>query len=116
MPKRGWNILILVVKLFVLKLKQHTALILLLGFFIALTPRSWWHDCDSHHDIEISGKVHVEKDNCFVCDFDLGELEQPFHFQFNFNTAFNSFSLLKDVYSFNSSLSGFSHRGPPNFV
>jgi hypothetical protein len=99
-----------------LNLKRHISLIVLIGFFIALSPRDWWHECDNHNEIEHSGDVHFEKDKCFACDFDLGEIESPFQYQFHFVASVNSFDQVDEVFSFNSTRLGFSHRGPPNFV
>jgi hypothetical protein len=99
-----------------LNLRRYTSLIILIGFFVALSPRDWWHECDSDHEIEHSGHAHVEKDNCFACDFDLGEIESPIQYQFYFVTSIHSFDKVDEVFSFNSTQLGFSHRGPPNFV
>ncbi len=99
-----------------MKLKKYISLFVLLGFFIAITPRSWWHDCHDHNEIELSGKVHFEKDNCFACDFDLGEIETPFHYNFDFPVVNYAYAIIDEEFSFNSSFQGFSHRGPPSFV
>jgi hypothetical protein len=100
----------------ILKLRKYISVFVLFGFFVAITPRSWWHDCHNHNDIELSGKVHFEKNNCFACDFELGEIETPINYYFDFPSVVSAFALIDEEFSFNSSFLGFSHRGPPNFV
>lgn len=65
------------------KLRKYIAYSLLLSFFVLLTPRQWWHDCDhvSHSHQSTSDDphqaVHLEKKDCFACDFDLGIIGEP---------------------------------------
>ncbi len=97
-----------------MKFRKYISLFILLGFFIAITPRFWWHDCHDHNEVELSGKVHFEKDNCFACDFDLGEIETPFQLNFNFSASSSLYDIVDEAFSFNSSLKGFALRGPPS--
>ena len=87
-----------------------------MGFFLALTPREWWHTCNDHQEIEQTGQTHFEKDNCFVCDFDLGEIASPIIFSFYFSSFDQTFHLEDQPFSFNSTYLGLTLRGPPNFV
>jgi hypothetical protein len=47
--------------------------LLLLTFFVLITPRGWWHDC---HDQQFSttsfSENHFDNGSCDICDFDLG--------------------------------------------
>ncbi len=99
-----------------MRFKKHISLFILFGLFVALTPRDWWHECHDHNDVELSGKLHLEKDKCFACDFDLGEIDSPCQFKFNFQASIPSFAVVDEAISFNSALKGFALRGPPNFV
>ena len=101
--------------------KSFITYCLLLSFFVLLTPRDIWHECE-HHAVEHHEMDHqhsstnqsFEDGNCNVCDFDLGIISQPTFIRFIFDkvvyvdqtyTAFSFFT--KDKFQ------QFSHRGPP---
>lgn len=90
---------------------------LLLSFFVLLTPRIVWHDCeheDHHHEIEQNSETHAEQDNCFVCEFDLGFISQPVIASFYFEGPV--YPNQKDSQTFKlflQSFDSFSRRGPP---
>jgi hypothetical protein len=47
--------------------------LLLLTFFVLLSPRDWWHDC--HHEQFSTTSLrenHFDDGSCDICDFDLG--------------------------------------------
>jgi hypothetical protein len=95
------------------KVKKVIAYCLLLSFFVVLTPRSFWHDCDHHHSSNQKETVVKEKD-CFACDFSLGIIDQPQQFNYRFNKSyFAKFDLTIASLYFKKKFEQFSHRGPP---
>jgi hypothetical protein len=96
------------------KLRVVVAYALLLSFFVVLTPRELWHECDHHHDIENSNEIHFENGDCFACDFGLGFIDQPHYFFFSFTKILFDNNLVFSVSNyFKSEFHLFSHRGPP---
>lgn len=90
---------------------------LLLSFFVLLTPRVAWHECEHdehHHVIDKSSETHIEQGDCFVCDFDLGFYTYTSPYFYTLNERVNSrnsegiLSRLNDFDGFS-----FSLRGPP---
>ncbi len=65
-------------------IKNLPALLLLLNFFVLLSPRSLWHECKHHVDTNLT-KDKMETASCFVCDYDLTTASLPFSFKFNAN-------------------------------
>jgi hypothetical protein len=47
--------------------------LLLFTFFVLLTPRDWWHECD-HKQFSTSTfkESHFDDGSCDICDIDLG--------------------------------------------
>jgi hypothetical protein len=102
-----------------MKLKRWISYSLLLSFFVVLTPRSFWHDCDSeshshYNSSNKKSKVHFEQKDCFACDYDLGFIDQPDFFSISFHKI--------HVLKFNQHLTAqyiaskfdfFLKRGPP---
>ena len=90
---------------------------LLLSFFVLLTPRETWHECDHdehHHDVHQSSETHVEKDDCFACDFDLGIVSTPVLATFNFQKTDYPKGVARNVPGLElDAFSSFSLRGPP---
>ncbi len=93
---------------------------LLLSFFVLVTPRTFWHNCEhSIHSHSSTSKDphtfnHIEKKSCFACDFDLGFVDQPtsilvFKFQRNY-----CFKISHISYGVNpETIDLFSSRAPP---
>lgn len=93
---------------------------LLASFFVLVTPRQWWHNCDhvTHSHQKTSDDpheaVHLEKKRCFACDFDLGIIGQP-------ETVIRYFSEKIYINDVNDQIKSIqieevedhSHRGPP---
>jgi hypothetical protein len=49
------------------------SVLLLLTFFVLLSPRDWWHDC--HHEQFSTTSLsenHFDDGSCDICDIDLG--------------------------------------------
>ena len=65
-------------------IKNLLALLLLLNFFVLLSPRSLWHECKHHVDTNVT-KDKMESGSCFVCDYDLTTASLPFSFKFKAN-------------------------------
>lgn len=90
---------------------------LLLSFFVLLTPRVAWHDCehDEHHQqIEQSSETQAEQDDCLACEFDLGffTINSPNFISYNDQVIVgNSKQILSSLNNFEGF--SFSHRGPP---
>jgi hypothetical protein len=102
------------------KIKIWIAYSLLLSFFVLVTPRTLWHNCEhTTHSHSSSSKDphslnHIEKKSCFACDFDLGFIDQPNlisyvvqkqYFPLNVKVLFSKY--------ISSTFDNFSHRGPP---
>lgn len=103
-----------------MKLRKYIAYSILISFFVLLTPRHWWHDCNhkTHSHARTSDDpheaVHVEQKDCFACDFDLGIIGQP-------ETIVRYFSQKSYINPINDcaksvqleEIKDHSHRGPP---
>ena len=103
-----------------MKIKIWIAYSLLLSFFVLVTPRILWHNCEhTEHQIineknDSHAVIKLENKSCFACDFDLGFVDRP--------GSIVSFSFLK-FYPKNIEkplitatkivLPLFSQRGPP---
>lgn len=100
-----------------MKLRLYISYLLLLSFFVVLTPRSIWHDCDHEDDFHVENdsttfKNHSQK--CLVCDFDLS-FESPIYtaFEINFAAPFvNDFVYNPKKISLDP-IQGNLKRGPP---
>ena len=103
-----------------MKIKIWIAYSLLLSFFVLVTPRTFWHNCEhSIHSHSSTSKDphslnHIEKKSCFACDFDLGFVDQPssilvFKFQPIYFTKIrqNRYTIIAE------SINLFSDRAPP---
>ncbi len=56
--------------------KKHIAYVILIGFLLAITPRSFVHDChefDGHDRHEESSHYEVKED-CDFCSYDIGDI------------------------------------------
>lgn len=85
-----------------------------------MTPRQWWHNCDneSHSHQKTSDDpheiVHLEKKDCFACDFNIGVIGQPetltrYFLQKKYITYAND--CVESVQL--KEIKDCSHRGPP---
>lgn len=101
--------------------KSFITYCLLLSFFVLLTPRDIWHECEhhavEHHDMDphhSSTDPSFEDGNCNVCDFDLGFVTRPSFVQFTFDKQV-FVNRLYTVFSFftKDKFQQFTHRGPP---
>jgi hypothetical protein len=99
-------------------LRKQLSVIILLGFFFALTPRELWHNCEHNH-----GKIKFDteskqfkKEDCSICYFDLGTAESPLIYNFSLVKNYIFGNISQNELSFNLYSSGFFHRGPPNIV
>ena len=102
-----------------MKFKKWIVYSLLLSFFVLLTPRTIWHDCDQDSHSHISKNDHLKHDfkfkgKCYACDFSIDFMEinqfEFYHFKpqpFALNQI--QFESFKHTVLFRS----FSHRGPP---
>ena len=91
------------------------SVLLLVNFFVLLTPRDWWHQCDHYETIEFShSDTHFDDDSCDFCDFDLSvfTVHHP-HFFASQKVAFFSFENLLTNKFQQASYSSFLLRGPP---
>lgn len=91
------------------------SVLLLVNFFVLLTPRDWWHHCDHHEAIEFShSDTHFDDGSCHFCDFDLSvfTVHQP-HFFASQKGNFFSFEKLLISNFQQVSFSSFLLRGPP---
>lgn len=66
-------------------LQKSLAYLLLASFFVLLTPKEWWHECDHHATIE-SNKAHFDShDDCSFCDYHVGFIDYQNIKFFSFN-------------------------------
>jgi len=102
------------------KIKIWIAYSLLLSFFVLVTPRTLWHNCE-HTEHQIKKEkydshtvIKLENKSCFACDFDLGFVNQPGSiFSFSFKKFYPK-SIEKPLITANKVvLPLFSKRGPP---
>lgn len=75
-------------------IKKNFAYSLLIAFAVLLTPRTFWHDCEDHHDHHDGISNHFEK-KCYACDYDMNAAEEPVYFSPCFFAAF--YPKLKEV-------------------
>lgn len=88
---------------------------LLLSFFVVLSPRELWHDCDNHHEVHSKNEVHLEQKKCFACDFDLGFIDKHTVAVYIFSKShFPKYTPLVESHFVINEFHSFSHRGPPN--
>jgi hypothetical protein len=94
---------------------QWLSYLVLFGFFAVLTPRSFWHDCEDHKTIESHNSDEtIAQDDCFVCEYDLGIIQQPTFLVFRFSKI--TYPIANDLpvkNYFRLSFEYFSRRGPP---
>jgi len=102
------------------KIKIWIAYCLLLSFFVLVTPRTLWHNCEhDEHQVKKENndgvsKIKSSSKSCFTCEFDLGFVDQPNEIvSFSF-LKFFALSSDKPIIT-NSSLELLlpSKRGPP---
>jgi hypothetical protein len=96
------------------KLRRVASYLLLFSFFVLLTPRDLWHDCDHDHSVQSSHEKKIDKDDCFACDYGLGVIAATS--DFNHIPFYNKLALKNNLVE--SHLSDerfylFLHRGPP---
>lgn len=89
---------------------------LLLSFFVVLSPREFWHECDNHHEVHAKNEVHLEQTDCFACDFDLGIISVPYlHFFIFEKPKFSKFDITSFSFFNAKEFNSFLLRGPPVF-
>lgn len=87
---------------------------LLLSFFVLLSPRNLWHECEDNHTFHSNSEVHLENEDCFACEYDLGVILQAPDFFISFaKPIFNKFEITLENQHLPSKFEHFSHRGPP---
>lgn len=87
---------------------------LLLSFFVVLSPRELWHDCDEHHKVHVNNEVHLEQKDCFACEFDLGIISVPYLHFFSFEKQiFLKFDITRIPFFHVKEFDSFLLRGPP---
>jgi hypothetical protein len=66
------------------KNKKDIAFVILIGFLLAITPRSFIHDCHDH--VSIVGfeksKHSIDQNDCDFCSYDIGDIYYVGDFQF----------------------------------
>ena len=98
-----------------MKKVQWLSYLVLFGFFAVLTPRTLWHDCEDHKKIESNNSdERIAQDNCFVCEYDLGIIQQPTFLAFHFSKITYPIANELPVKNYSRlSFEYFSRRGPP---
>lgn len=89
--------------------------LLLLTFFVLLSPRDWWHEC--HHEqfsTTSLSETHCDDGSCDICDIDLGFFTvQSILFYRSDKPALPSEVLAELLDKENTPYQSFSLRGPP---
>ena len=103
-----------------MKIRIWIAYSLLLSFFVLVTPRTFWHNCEhSIHSHTSTSKDphslnHIEKKSCFACDFDLGFIDQPSSILvFKFKRNYCSETIQSHFKVNTETIDLFSGRAPP---
>lgn len=91
------------------------SVLLLVNFFVLLTPRDWWHHCEHHEAIEFShADTHFDDDSCHFCDFDLSLFTiHNFHFFAPKKQLFIAVSIAEIANKEQAAIQSFLLRGPP---
>ena len=92
------------------------SVLLLVNFFVLLTPREWWHHCDHHEAIEFShSDTHFDDGSCNFCEFDLGSFTiHNFHFFTAKKQLFIAVSVAEITNKEQAAIQSFLLRGPPS--
>lgn len=98
------------------KNKKNIAFAILVGFLLALTPRSFFHDCHQH--VESIGKEKskqcIDQKECDFCSYDIGDIACSHSFQFD---SYKTLPFISPGLPVISRASSFSlilfFRGPP---
>lgn len=92
------------------------SVLLLVNFFVLLTPRDWWHHCDHHEEFQFShSDTHFDDGSCHFCDFDLGFFtihKVPFYRALKVN--YPQFQTASTAKNEKEEIQAFLLRGPPN--
>lgn len=97
---------------------------LLVAFFVLLTPRGLWHNCehDDHTKEEIyalngSHDNYTVENHCHVCDLDLGffTIQSPFFFKID-HQVFSVQEKLVSIERFGGLDESQFRRGPPDLT
>lgn len=98
------------------KNKKNIAYAVLLGFLLALVPRSFFHDC--HHHFAAIGKEKnkqcIDQKECDFCAYEMGDIACSPSFQF---ASYKSIPVISRGLPVQSGVSTFTlalfFRGPP---
>jgi hypothetical protein len=89
--------------------------LLLFTFFVLLTPRDWWHECN-HKQFSTTtlSESHFDNGSCDICDIDLGffTVQSILFFRSN-KPALPSEVYAKLLDKESTTHLSFSLRGPP---
>ena len=66
------------------KNKKNIAFVILIGFLLAITPRSFIHDCHDHvSSVSIEKSSHcIDQKDCDFCSYDIGDIYYVGDFKF----------------------------------
>ncbi len=92
------------------------SVLLLVNFFVLLTPRDWWHHCDHHEVIDFShSDTHFDDGSCNFCEFDLSLFTvHKFHFFTPKKQLFIAVSFTEIANKEQAAIQSFLLRGPPS--
>jgi hypothetical protein len=89
--------------------------LLLFTFFVLLTPRDWWHECD-HKQFSTTtlSESHFDDGSCDICDIDLGFFTVQSILFFRSDKPSILSEVLAELLDNESTINlSFSLRGPP---
>jgi len=92
------------------------SVLLLVNFFVLLSPRDWWHHCEHHEETEFShSDTHFDDGSCDFCDFDLSHftIHNPQFFSPQ-KVAFFTIEKLNSSNFQQEAFNAFLLRGPPS--
>jgi hypothetical protein len=89
--------------------------LLQLTFFVLLTPRDWWHECDhKQYSTSTLNESHFDDGSCDICDIHLGFFTVPSILFFRSVKPSITTEVLAELLDKESSTHlSFSLRGPP---
>ncbi len=97
-------------------MKKLILYLVIFAFSFLLIPASFWHECNELHPThknDIPGETHIEKGDCFVCDFQIFPVENQNFFHFKFSKI-NHFQFTARYFEIDLIyLESISLRGPP---
>jgi hypothetical protein len=101
-------------------MKRLFGFLLIISFFVVLSPRNWWHTHHSEHNSTeklAKSEANFSQDHCFACDFDLStaHVSEPVFFK-NYQDQFDNTPTALPFNVAIASKSNHVNKGPPQMI